>query len=111
MPVSFEEKILSVTEARQQFSSLLDEVRSGTPVVIHQPRHADVTMVPRTFVAHLIREVEKLTLELESLELASDRVAVAAIQKSEEDVQAGRTVTLADAARVLKERRHGRDKR
>ncbi len=111
MPVAVVEKILSATEARQQFSRILKEVRSGQPVVIHQPKQTDVTIVARDYVVQLRKMLEELTMQLESLELASDPKAVAAIRRSENDIESGRTVALHDAARMLKERKRRRGNR
>ena len=108
MPVTAPEKILSASEARQQFSRVLKDARSGQPVVIHQPREADVTIVAREYVLHLKKMLEDLTMQLESLELASDRKAMAAIRRSEDDIKSGRTVALRDAARAIKERKKRR---
>jgi PHD/YefM family antitoxin component YafN of YafNO toxin-antitoxin module len=106
MPVAgFDERILSATEARQNFFKVLSDVRSGQPVTIHVPRQEDVTMVPRAFLAALLREMEALTLRIESEELAKDDAVVEALKKSENDIAAGRTIELHDAQRILKERR------
>lgn len=111
MPVAVAERILSATEARQQFSKVLKEARSGQPVVIHQPRQADVTIVARDYVLNLRKTLEELIAVLESYELAQDPNVLAAIQKSEQDIKSGRTVLLQDAARILKERKKRRGDR
>ncbi len=109
MPVALEDKILSATEVRQQFFRLLQEVRQGCNIIIHQPRHEDVTIVPRAYVAGLLRMLEELTAQIESLELSTDPQVTHVIERSEEDIRAGRTVELGDAKRILKGRRssHG----
>jgi len=109
MPVTFEDKILSATEARQQFFKLLEEVREGQPITIHQPKHDDVTMVPRAFILGMINEMEALTERIASYELATDANAMDMIAGSESDIKIGRTITLAEAKRALEERRrkHG----
>ncbi|HXF81488.1 MAG TPA: type II toxin-antitoxin system Phd/YefM family antitoxin [bacterium] len=107
MAVSLEDKILSATEARQQFFRVLEEVRGGQTVTIHQPKREDVTLVPRAFLAQLLKEMEELTMQLESAELAQDAEAMAAIRRSEADIQSGRTVDLSDVKRILKRRRRG----
>ncbi len=109
--MTFQEKILSPTEARSQFSRVLSDVRAGTPVIIHQPKHEDVTLVPRVFLSHLLQEMENLSMQIESLELALDERAKDAIRRSEEDVKAGRTVSLRDAVQILKEQRQRRGNR
>ncbi len=106
-----EPKILSTTEVRQQFSKVLKEVRSGQPVVIHQPKQADVAIVARDYILYLRKTLEDLQVILESFELASDPNALAAIRKSEDDIKSGRTVALHDAARLLKERKRRRGNR
>lgn len=105
MTVTLEDKILSASEVRQQFFRLLDEVRSGKLLIIHQPKHADVTLVPRVFLTQLLSEMEELLSHLESLELALDEKTVKAIRRSEEDINAGRTVSLQKAAKVLEEQK------
>jgi len=109
--MTFQEKVLSPTEARSQFSRVLNEVRAGTAVIIHQSRHEDVTLVPRAFLVNLLQEMEDLSMHIESLELALDKRAKDAIRRSEEDVKAGRTVSFPDAVQVLKQRRQRRGHR
>lgn len=105
------EKITSASEARQRFSHVLEEARAGQHVVIHQPKHKDVMIVSRDYVWNLRKALEELISTLESIELAQDTAAMAAIKRSEEDIKSGRTIALEDAARTLKERAHRRGNR
>ena len=107
--VSFKDKIMSATEVRQQFFRLLKEVREGQPVTIHQPKHDDVTMVPREFILGLINVMETMTERLGWNQIITDPKAMDAILRSEADIKSGRTTTLADAQRAVEERRrkHG----
>ena len=58
MPGLMEGRIVSATQVRSNFFQLLEEVREGNAIVIHQAtRDGDVMMVPRNLLIKIIGAV------------------------------------------------------
>jgi len=53
------DKILSMTQVRQNFSQILNEVRNGQPITIHHHKHDDVTIISRNFILELLELLEE----------------------------------------------------
>ena len=85
-------KIVTLTEARSGLSQLLDEVE----------RHHEHVVITRNGrpAAVLVPAQEQEAIE-ETLEILQDEELLSALRESEEDVIAGRLVTLAELRREL----------
>lgn len=102
MPTTlFADEVVLVTDLRKNLSAYLDKVRSGQPITIVQGDRADVALISRADLAAALREAEqarRLADQLESiLETATvlgDDELMDKIRLSEEDIAAGRYVTL-----------------
>ena len=101
MNAPFADEVVQVTELRRNLSSYLEKARQGRPVSIVQGNRADLVIVRRDDVAEAYSEAERAQKLLEQLdswietrEIAADEDLMDKIRRSEEDIVAGRYVTL-----------------
>lgn len=97
----FADEVVLVTDLRKNLSAYLEKVRRGQPITIVQGDRADVALVSRADLATALREAEQARRLADQLESIIETAAVLAdgelmdkIRRSEEDVAAGRYVTL-----------------
>jgi prevent-host-death family protein len=97
----FADEVVLVTDLRKNLSAYLDKVRLGQPITIVQGNRADVALVSRADLAAVLREADRarrLAEQLESIietaEIIADEETMDKIRQSEEDITAGRYVTL-----------------
>ena len=97
----FADEVVLVTDLRKNLSTYLDKVRRGQPITIVQGNRADVALVSRADLAAVLREADRahrLAEQLESIietaEIMADEETMDKIRQSEEDITAGRYVTL-----------------
>ncbi len=97
----FADEVVLVTDLRKNLSAYLDKARHGQPITIVQGNRADVALVSRADLAAVLREADRahrLAEQLESIietaEIMADEETMDKIRQSEEDITAGRYVTL-----------------
>ena len=101
MPTLFSDEVVLITDLRKNLSAYLEKARSGQPITVMQGKNADVALVRRDTLAEAYRqreEIQSLRDALESLietyEILNDPEMMDKIRRSEEDIAAGRYVTL-----------------
>ena len=97
----FADEVVLVTDLRKNLSAYLDKARRGQPITIVQGNQADVALVSRADLAAVLREADRarrLAEQLESIietaEIMADEEMMEKIRQSEEDITAGRYITL-----------------
>jgi len=97
----FADEVVLVTDLRNNLSAYLEKVRHGQPITIVQGNRADVALVSRADLAAALREADRARRLADQLDSIIETAAVLAddeimdkIRRSEEDITAGRYVTL-----------------
>ena len=85
-------KIIPFSEARAEFSELLDEIGA---------RHEHVVVTRNGRPAAVVLSPEEYEVIEETLEVLGDDEALAALRESDEDVRAGRLFSLEEIKREL----------
>ncbi|MBI3762112.1 MAG: type II toxin-antitoxin system Phd/YefM family antitoxin [Chloroflexi bacterium] len=86
--------IVSFTDFRENLTAYINRVRRGQPVSVTEGKKADIIIIKRDEIARLLRRIEELEALVETYEILSDSKAMDEIRQSEEDITAGRFVTL-----------------
>lgn len=86
--------IVSLADFRKNLATYFNRVRRGQPVSVVESKKADIIIIKRDEIARLLRRIEELEVLVETYELLSDSRAMDEIRRSEEDIAAGRFVTL-----------------
>ncbi len=101
MPALFSDEVVLVTDLRKNLSAYLEKARSGQPITIMQGNKADIALVRRDSLAEAYRQMEenqalqdKLEGLIETYEILDDPEMMDKIRRSEEDIVAGRYITL-----------------
>ncbi len=106
-----EDKIISVTDARQSFSQMLDEVREGHAVTIHHGNQVAVTLVRRDWLTDVLKvrdellntieSVEDLVHEIDVLEMSLDPGLVQLLRGRLETLKTTQGIPLNQAKAIL----------
>jgi len=97
----FADEVVLITDLRKNLSAYLEKARRGQPITIVQGSRADVALVSRADLAAALREADRarrladqLESILETAEILADDEMMDKIRRSEEDITAGRYITL-----------------